>query len=384
MHQFPTLYGKDKHGKIRVWKASVHSNETNGVIVIQHGVMNGQLQEETRIVKVGKNIGKKNETTPLQQAINETERRWLDKRDKDLYTESIQNIMQKDTMVQIIKPMLAHTLEFTQGKNCSIVFPCFVQPKLDGVRCLVYRTADGRVVAQSRTGTIFNSVSHITDDFASFFQTTHQNIVFDGELYTTNIPFETLAGLIRKQKIRPEDKEQLCSIRYHIYDMIDRENCDMPFHLRYTYISEHVPGNFPHCVLVSTENVGSKDKFMQCFQEYIAQGYEGIMARKGMGIYHEDERSSDLLKYKEFQEDEFEIVGFNEGTGRDVGTVIWDCKTREGRVFSVRPSGSLEQRREWLNCGDNCIGQMLTVKFQELTEYGVPRFPVGKAIRNGY
>ena len=107
------------------------------------------------------------------------------------------------------------------------------------------------------------------------------------------------------------------------------------------------------------------------------------MLRNKSGLYVNN-RSHDLQKYKEFEEDEFRIVGFNEAKGRDAGSVIWVCVTKEGIEFDCRPIGSIEHRKSLFENAATYIGKMLTVKFQELSEKGVPRFPSGKAIRDGY
>ena len=82
-------------------------------------------------------------------------------------------------------------------------------------------------------------------------------------------------------------------------------------------------------------------------------------------------------------ESEYEIVGFKQGDGRDKGTVIWVCKT-DNKEFSVRPKGTIDSRKELFINAKSCIGKKLTVIYQELSEMGVPRFPVGKAIRDDY
>ena len=115
---------------------------------------------------------------------------------------------------------------------------------------------------------------------------------------------------------------------------------------------------------------------------YARQGFEGIMIRDPQGKYTLAERSNKLLKFKKFQTEEYEIVGANEGTGKDAGTVVWICKGGSTGTFAVRPTGSLAQRKQWFRNRDQYIGKMLTVKFQNLTEYGFPRFPVGLGIRD--
>jgi DNA ligase-1 len=107
------------------------------------------------------------------------------------------------------------------------------------------------------------------------------------------------------------------------------------------------------------------------------------MLRNKNGPYVNN-RSHDLQKYKEFEEDEFVIVGFKEANGRDSGTVIWNCATKTGDTFDCRPIGSIEHRRELFQNAESNIGKMLTIKYQELSEKGIPRFLSGKSIRDGY
>jgi DNA ligase-1 len=137
-------------------------------------------------------------------------------------------------------------------------------------------------------------------------------------------------------------------------------------------------------VLVRTEKVARLAEFRKLFAEFVESGYEGIMLRNAAGVYRANYRSNDLQKYKEFMEDEFRIIGFTHGEGRDAGAVIWICETADGKEFTVRPRGTIEKRREWFNVGDMYIGKNLTVIYQELTDEGKPRFPVGKALRDGY
>ena len=97
--------------------------------------------------------------------------------------------------------------------------------------------------------------------------------------------------------------------------------------------------------------------------------------------YEIKKRSYDLQKYKEFQDAEFEIIGFHEGKGDEKGLVIWDCKTKTNKHFAVRPRGTREYRAKLFEEADKYIGKKLTVMFQEYTGDLIPRFPVGKAIR---
>ena len=114
---------------------------------------------------------------------------------------------------------------------------------------------------------------------------------------------------------------------------------------------------------------------------FVEEGYEGAMVRNLTGAYAIGKRSANLQKVKTFLDGEYLIVGFTQGTGNETGCVIWECHTPAGQPFGVRPRGTQEDRKVLFQNGSDYIGRQLTVRYQELTYYGVPRFPVGIAIR---
>lgn len=446
-YSFPKLYAQDKNGKIKVWTAAVVRRSSSAASVIAsritHGYINGKQQVAFRQCEAGKNIGRSNETTPLEQCISETRRKWLDKKEKEAYTETKPADCGEgygdisgndfdggdggdgDGDGGPFLPMLAQTFDpadLVAGskKKKVIKFPCFVQPKLDGLRCVSYavvRTGsnDYEVALQSRTGAFFTGLPHIAAALRPYLSQ-HRNIVIDGELYTDKMPFEELAGLIKKKKITAADVERLKKVKYHVYDIYDHRKHDIPFAERIGLLDAAVRrcvcvANDTHAaslaaggrvlrsntetvteteteaavvVLVRTEKIAVLSEFRRLFAEFVESGYEGIMLRNAAGVYRANYRSNDLQKYKEFMEDEYRIIDFTQGEGRDAGAVIWVCETADGKEFTVRPRGTMEQRREWFNNGESYIGKKLTVIYQELTEEGKPRFPVGKAVRDGY
>ena len=409
IEKLPMLYGVEKNGKIKTWCANIYLKGTDmqsghAFATIEHGQQDGKKQMAVRDYTEGKNIGKKNETTPLEQCIAETRKKWLDKKEKESYQETVHQEAEEDESVSQAHiapsggkkyfPMLAQKFEpdSKTAKKHTISFPCFVQPKLDGLRCIIYRDSmTGEIRRQSRTGTYFDTMSHIAQSLTPFFQK-HPDAVLDGELYTSDIPFEVLAGLIKKKKLTEQDFIRLSAIKYHIYDIVDEKSA---YQKRYTDIKKMFaqvaastassPHELPpYICLVETIEAKTEAEFKAEFSRFIEDGYEGIMLRNKGGMYRCNYRSHDLQKYKEFEEDEFRIIGFTQGDGRDKGTVIWICETKEGKEFTVRPRGTMESRRKLFESGKKYVGKMLTVIYQELTEEGKPRFPVGKDIRENY
>lgn len=395
----PTIYGVEKNGKTKVWMARIYRDvlNDNATAEIEYGQLDGKKQVTTREYTEGKNLGKKNETTPLQQCILETRRKWQDKMEKEGYY-LVQPVLESESNVAHaanvhnenaakVFPMLAHTYEpsTTKHKKNGIVFPCYVQPKLDGLRCICYMVPNGssgesKVVAQSRTGAYFETVEHICAELRPILMQ-NPGLILDGELYTAELPFEELAGLIKRKKASGSDVQRIQLVKYHIYDIV----VDGDYSERHARIVGTVGSvTRHHLEVVDTRLIHGLTEFRQAFGEYVAAGYEGIMLRNTGGMYCQNYRSHDLQKYKEFLEAEYPIVGFKEAAGRDAGTVIWVCRTSDDREFSVRPRGTQEQRRQWFQDAPQYVGKLLTVIYQELSELNVPRFPVGKAIRDGY
>jgi DNA ligase-1 len=398
IEDLPAIYGVEKNGKTKVWTARIYRDELNGFATaeIEYGQLDGKKQVTSREYTEGKNIGKKNETTPLQQCLLETRRKWQDKMEKEGYSLVVPNSNSETgstnatnvTNATKVFPMLAHTYEPLSSKNKKndIVFPCYVQPKLDGLRCVCYmmpcgNSNDCKVVAQSRTGAYFETVEHICAELRPILLQ-NPGLMLDGELYTTELPFEELAGLIKRKKASDANANVQC-IKYHIYDVVVD---GVPYSERHARIVGAISkaDKCHHLEVVHTQLIHNANEFKQAFGDYVAAGYEGIMLRNVNGLYRQNYRSHDLQKYKEFVESEYPIVGFKEADGRDKGTVVWVCATDECRQFSVRPRGTQEQRRQWFQDGHKYQGKLLTVIYQELSELNVPRFPVGKAIRDGY
>lgn len=389
MSTFPILHGEAITGKTKVWSIRVIDDNGNGVIETIHGYSGGLMQTNRKTITTGKNIGKKNATTAVQQAINEAKSSWIKKKETG-YSETItekttndnsniadsgeppENTLRGKGIDDTIPfPMLAH--EYTKrGKTDIFNKGCYVQPKLDGTRCI-------GVVGKglfSRNRKIYSHLEHIREELNKL----PIGLLIDGELYSDKMTFQEVVGLVKLDTLKKGDEERQRNIKYHIYDVIN----DKPYQERYTFLENIFRNNqFQHLVLVETKTCHSEEKMKEQHTAYVEAGYEGIMIRTRLGLY-KNARSVDLLKYKEFFDGEYEIIGYEQGIGLESGCVIWICKTPEGGSFSCRPRGTRENRQELFLDGNNYIGKMLTVRYQELTssEYKVPRFPVGITIRD--
>ena len=263
--------------------------------------------------------------------------------------------------------MLAH--DFNKKEN-HIKFPCFVQRKFDGTRCV----SIPNLGLFSRNKKKYTHLDHITQEINML----PANIILDGELYSESISFQEIVGIVKRQTLSKNDIQKQLHVKLFVYDIIN----DQPYHKRYqSLIDLFQKHKFKNLVLVHSDVCDSKEDMMEKHALYVEQGYEGIMLRNKNGLY-KGTRSNDLQKYKQFMDDEYKVVGFEEGNGLEKGAVIWVCENKYKVPFRVRPRGTRESRQELFTNGLNYIGKMLTVRFQELTNDGIPRFPVGIAFRD--
>lgn len=375
--QFGPLFALASNGKTKTWQASVHETEEGyGFITYTFGYENGTHQHQEKAVKSGKNIGKKNETTAYEQACNDAESKFNKKQDAG-YQED------KATLSTPILPMLAHPYE---KRKHNINWPCYVQPKIDGVRCTVgYRNE--KPVMFTRKGKSMTPMPHISDTLEAMYHAADslgwdvENLYIDGELYSDELTFQELAGTLRRHK---NTEETLGKIYLVVFDIF-YSNKEVKFIDRLTMLNELFDTFLEINVeLIDTSIAMDESQVEERLELYLREGYEGIMLRNTDGLYKMNHRSADLQKWKRFQDDEFMIVGYKQGTGVEKGCVIWECESNELEVpnFWVRPKGDHESRKTMYKAGNDYIEKLLTVRFQELTNDGIPRFPVGISIRD--
>jgi ATP-dependent DNA ligase len=346
---FPTLYSRDKHGHLITWSVSVE----NSTIVKKHGRTDGKIQEVHKTIDKGKNIGRSNETTPHEQAVSEARSAWNKCVDKG-YMET-----QPGANDVKILPMLANKWLPKRATDTM-----YAQPKLDGVRLLIGKR-NGVVEAMTRTGKKVNNADHIIAEMGHRLE---EGDFWDGECYLHNMPFQELSGAFRRAGAGQE-------LEFWVFDMFNLNDLTVPFETRFKPKKPSGKVRFVETYKITPAQI------KKTHEKFSSQGYEGTILRLPSFKYELGKRSTGLFKFKDFEDDEFEIVGFGEATGNDKGTVIWRCACIGGE-FNVRPRGTREQRRAWFAEGKSTIGKKLTVRYQGVSEEGVPRFPVGIQIRD--
>lgn len=375
---FPTLYKIGGRGQVLQWSIQVKKRDAAGVLVMEHGQKDGKLVIDKEVVDKGKNLGRSNETTPIQQAHLQAEARWKKQFDR-YYRETIAEAKKASKVKS--KPMLAHKYEDKREKHLKEGEEIGLQPKLDGMRCLAFKE-DGKVILMSRGGKVIESVPHIVAALEPLLD----DVPFDGELYVHGMDFEKIMSICRRSAKKLHEEYE--TMQFHVYDTVDGGE----FINRVTKHFARVERAKLNCVqIVDTQFVvygetwDGMDAVAYGLKAYEEQGYEGVIIRK-LDMPYEHKRSNQLLKLKSFQDEEFEIADCETGTpGTDkeglLQTFVLRVNPNSEEEFKAPLMGSEELLREMWDRADDYIGELATVVFQEKTKRGVPRFPKVKAIR---
>jgi len=402
--EFPKLILDNKKAKKsslkqapKVWqiKTKIEPNLNKVTLITESGELNGRTKSTQKVLSNMK-LSRKKGISTLEKYAEEQAKKLFNNKKKEGYIEykintnneneindEIKNIEEENNIkkepekkikkitIRKYYPMLAHQYN---NKKSEIKFPCFVQPKLDGVRCVL---VDNKLY--SRNGNRFPALPHIEDELKL---NNKDNLILDGELFTDDINFEKIVGLVKKFKKSEEDEKNSEKIYLNIFDYIDSK---LTYEQRLKNLNNFFEKNknMKYIKQVKTEECEKEENINDFLEKYTKEGFEGVIIRNKNGQYEENNRSVNLQKLKKFVDEEFEIIDYTTpNIGKEVGCVIWICKTKEGKKFNVRPSGNYQERKNLYRNAKKYIGKMLTVRYQELTNGNIPRFPVGVAIRD--
>ena len=278
------------------------------------------------------------------------------------------------------KPMLAYPVS---GKPIDYTQPVFMQPKLDGVRCLVqYGDVRGRgpeVKAYSRTGKEWKNIDHILQSLAPFFQA-NPDVILDGELYNHALKddFEKIISCVRKQKPTAMDRaESRKLVQFHCYDIVDES---MTFDKRYKFVFDNLRCSYGIRTVV-THWVESEDEAKVRHQYNLSKGYEGSILR--LNDTYQCKRSHSLRKFKDFHDAEAVITDWVEGKGKRKGTIgKFMAIDADGNEFGMPVMDNFKKLQTMFKEMQSWVGREATFTYFERTKANSYRHPLFKAIRD--
>ncbi len=463
---FPPLYIKDAKGMDRVWTVRTEGN----VSIVTHGCVDGAMTEQRRSYKTT-NAGRSNEVDPETQAQREAERDWVKKLTKGYAPrdpkgkkvaaatlkkleksggvrtglriekkEEEKNAKEEEDSEEEEEPApkkakksgcLEHPIAAMLCKDWDVqsngwpTAAClkhfdleegmYVQPKLDGVRCIV-SFDEGAPVLTTRNGKKFVHLNHLRTQLRMLRLAVEkkvpeidpENLVLDGEIYAPDIlgevvmvgnkstyrdsrlhlsneqRFDVISGAARPTRTSAHPLEKQLS--FFVFDALDITKPSMPQGERLTlvqHILSRAPAICTNISLVPSILAYAIEEIDAIHGDITAnQGYEGIVIRSSKLIYQPGRRALGMRKRKDSEDAEFEVIGAALDPGVEPHHFVWNCRTKGGETFSVKPMGDEQMRQEMWNDRKKYLGKMMTVRYQALTELGVPRFPRAVAIRD--
>lgn len=384
------LYGFASSGKVKVWKASTDfklNDDGHIVITVEWGYETGKKQTKIRLVKSGKNKGKANETTVEQQAQLELEYLYQAQIDSNyVYKDKLEELRAnppKNAMLAHKYKDKVHTLPLDAEGNFTE--DVYAQPKLNGIRCESRKVDEDEIKYISRTNKPFTNFPHLNKGCLDALEVKES---LDSELFNPALLFEHIASMVNAdtdRNIYEEDgttvKHTVEDVHLYTYDLMGHD--DLTFKERYEILEEKAKNFPPEIVLVETVKVRSLDHVKELFTKWRSEGYEGLMLRVGEGKYEYSKRSTNLLKYKEMEQDEFRIVNIFPADN-DPDKVMFTLWSEAGQAeFQCALKGDKQENLKYLKNKPEYLDQYLTVDYQALSKYNMPLFPVGIAVRKG-
>lgn len=359
MSYYPILYKRNTNGSIQQWQMEIDGDRYRS----HSGQMNGAIVSSEWTTAKPKNVGRANATTGKEQADLECQAEYTKKKKRG-YTSTPVDAQAANKFA----PMLAKKWEDHHHK---LKYPVYVQPKLDGIRIIAKK--DG---LWSRTGERIVACPHIEACLFPLFQS-YPDLILDGEGYNHDLhdDFNTITSLMRKQHLTPDHVIRTKElVQYYVYDLFMPARASMPFSMRQECLGLLPPSH--HLVVVPTLKILDAADVQLAYEQMMEAGYEGAMVRED--IPYQQKRTDKLLKLKQFEDAEFEIVDLLEGRGNASGGIkiaVLKLDIDPSETFKADVMGTVAYRRELLSKRESLIGKMATVKFfSQRTPAGIPRW----------
>lgn len=378
---------------------------THSQVWVETGVITGKITRHVPSYPKIMNEGKSNERNVFEQGLVDARSLYLKKIENGFKTEIIFNRKKSTKKEKNVKyfPMLVRKYD-DEKKNLH--YPLYVQPKLDGVRCVVFlnkhpkkKPTIDNVIMYSRQRKVYTGFNDIKKEMLPALidmwdYEYNGSIYIDGELYKHGLDLQTISGAARNPKRDTIPKYK--GIKLWIFDVFYPQLLSLPFKERYKHLCgffESIDEVPKHLVCVKTHKVKTENEQEKLYNQYLKKKYEGIILRNMDSLYltHPTKnsttiRSKFVLKRKAKFTDEFEVVGFKQGTkGRDKGAIIWILKTKStdgtDKLFFATPNITYEERYKLYKkaVANNrkdfdkyFMGRMMTIEYEDLSKDDIP------------
>jgi DNA ligase-1 len=267
----------------------------------------------------------------------------------------------------------------TDGKKCKklgqiIEGGVYASPKLDGYRCLAV-IAGGSVTLYSRNGSVYENFPSIVESLSNTFKDV--SIVLDGEIMSDDFQSMQQSAFASTRGTTVGD------VKFHVFDYIPYKEWqsgkfEKSKSVRYSHLEAMAPVFPNNIVLVDQEVTNSIDRVLQLEKQYMALGYEGVMVVPDIP-YYKGRKSNKLMKFKTMLSQDCEIVGFYEGTAgtRNEGRLGGLVLKQENGLTCECGSGFSDDDRDYIwNNQSEFLGRIAEIKYQELTNHDIMRFPI--------
>lgn len=280
------------------------------------------------------------------------------------------------------KHMLAKSSDKVKESSINKIPYWFASRKIDGVRASFYW--DGtKICSASRGGKDYDlALQHFIQNpkFIEFFKK-HPELITDGELFKMGKSLQQISGAARLEK-NAYDCDWL---EYYIYDVMypnikfeDRlkilskikEELNLGFNPERTWEEEDL-----QIQMVPHEKISGMNNIMELHNEYVSEGWEGVVIRDPNKVYGFGKRTNDMIKVKKYKSQEFLVIGYEFGL-RGSEDMVFICETDEGKQFKAKPHGDRDQK-EWYveNFEKKCKNQMATIKYFYMSDDNCPLQP---------
>ena len=377
--------GLDSKSKVRyvhIW--TTETEDKTYLIHRESGLIDGKKTQAPDI-EIAKGKVKRTLDEQCELEFNSNFKKYLDKGYKDvsdlkfeeLTSEKCAEILGETKTDQngALKPMLCKLLDKDNKKLTDKEW--YGSYKHDGVRMLLFMR-DGEVHTSSRGGGDYDiPATYIREDsYIIKLLTENEGLILDGELYRHGWNLQKISGLARKETLE-EDHKQLC---YHCYDIVDESATFKERVARLNKFKKDCPSD-SKLIIIEQRLIKGLDAIMDMHNEAVAAGYEGLVIKDPDKEYKCGARDNRALKIKEFQDDEFRILGIVEGL-RDED-MCFLMETKDGTQFKAKPIGDRLLKQQYRDDIDNIVGKLGTVKFfgWTNTEHPVPNLPSFRAVR---